>query len=296
MLRLSTQALLSLILTAVLIPGWAAGPSIGVAIAPGSFVVDGSRVTGNATLFEGAAVETAQSSSRLRVNSGAQVDLAPRSRATVHEKYVTLEKGFGDLRAAQGYQIEARSLRIEPRDSKGVARVGFEGKEAVLVSAVNGPVRVFNHIGLVVADVVPGVAMSFVPQAGQPDGSALAGCLSKTRDGKYVLKDDKSTVTVELRGSDLDQNVGKRVEVTGTAFRSAEPVAGASSVIRVNTISAVGEGCGATAVAPTGGKVPAPVTTGGGLSNGAKIAIAVIAVGGAAGGIVAATSGGSKSR
>ena len=34
MLRLSTQALLSLILTALLIPGWAVGPSIGVAIAP----------------------------------------------------------------------------------------------------------------------------------------------------------------------------------------------------------------------------------------------------------------------
>src|SRR5262245_27749543 len=240
MLPLTSQALLCLILAALLIPGWSARPSIGVAIAPGSFIVDGSSVTGNATLFDGAAVETAQSSSRLKVNSGAQIDLAPRSRATVHEKYVMLEKGAGDLRAAPGYRMEARSLRIEPRDGRAVARVGFDGKDAVLVSAVNGPVRVFNHIGLVVADVAAGVAMSFVPQAGQPDASALSGCLSKTRGGAYLLKDDKSGVTVELRGSDLDQSVGKRVEVTGTAFRSTEPVAGASSVIRVDTINAVG--------------------------------------------------------
>src|SRR5262249_52129924 len=186
-------------------------------------LLDRSRVTGNATPFDGAAVETTSSSSRLRVNSGAQVDLAPRSRVTVHEQYMELEKGSGELHAAAGYQLEARSLRIEPRDPKAVAQVGFAGKDAVLVAALRGPVRVFNHAGLVVADVFPGLAMSFVPQAGAPDASSLAGCLVKTRDGKYTLKDEKSGVTVELRGSDLEANVGQRVEVAGTALRSLQP-------------------------------------------------------------------------
>jgi hypothetical protein len=288
MSRLTSQAMLSLILIGLLIPGWAAGPSIGIAIAPGSFQIDGAPVTGNATLFEGAAVETSQSSSRLQVNSGVRVDLSPESRATVHGKYVTLEKGFGELQSAQGYQMEARSLRVEPQDAKAVARVGFEGKNSVRVSAVNGPVRVFNHLGLVVADVIPGVAMSFTPQAGQDNASVLTGCLSM-KEGKYVLTGDNGVV-VELRGSDLEQNVGKKVEISGTAFRSAEPVPGASSVIRVNTVKATGESCTAAAA-----NKPLPRPAKAGLSNGAKAAIAVVAVGGAAGGIVAATSGKSKS-
>lgn len=292
---MTTQALLSLILTATLVPGWAAGPAIGMAITPGAFQIDGAPVTGNATLFDGAAVETAKSSSRLEVNAGVRVDLAPESRAKVYGKYVVLEKGSGELASggaqAHGYQIEARSLRIEPRGDKTVARVGLQGGNTVLVAAVNGPVRVFNNTGLVVADVVSGMAMSFVPQAGPANGSALAGCLTR-RAGAYLLTDDASKITVELRGDGLEENVGKRIEVTGTAFRSAEPAAGATSLIHVDTLKVSGEACSATPgplKASSAGKT-------GGLSNGAKIGIAVAVAGGAAGGIIAATSSkGSKS-
>ena len=299
MSRLTAQALMALIITALLIPGWAEGPAIGVAVAPGAFQVDGSRVMGNATLFDGAAVETAQSSTRLRVNPGARVDLAPQSRVTVHGDYVTLEKGSGDLQTARKYQIEARTLRIEPRDPKSVARVGFEGRQTVLVAAVGGPVRVFNHLGLVVADVVPGMAMSFVPQAGPAEGSALAGCLGQTKDGQFILKDDKSGSIVELRGGpELKASVGKRVEVTGTAFRSAVPIAGASSVIRVDALKAVpGDACVPVTLAtpPKGTGASPAATSGGGMSAGTKAAIIAVAAGGGIGGIVAATRG-SKSR
>lgn len=297
--RLTTQALLSLILTATLTPGWAAGPAIGVVIAPGTFRLDGAAVTGNATLVDGAAVETAQSSSRLEVGleggKAARVELSPGSRARVHAKFAALEKGSGELASSRGYQIEARTLRIQPRDSKALARVELRGASTVLVAAVNGPVRVFNKDGLVVADVFAGMAMSFIPQAGPANGSKLAGCLVKNGTA-YLLTDDASQVTVELRGDGLEENVGKKVEITGTAFRSAEPVAGASSVIHVDTLTPGTGSC----VVPPGGVAPAspstgPVAKSGGLSNGAKVAIAVAVAGGAAGGIIAATSKGSKS-
>ena len=252
--RLTTQALLSLILTVMLIPGWSAGSAIGVAIAPGTFQLDGAAVTGNATLLDGAAVETAQSSSRLEVGKSARVELAPGSRARVYAKFAALEKGSGELAAARGYQMEARTLRIQPRDSKAVARVELKGASTVLVAAVNGPVRVFNNEGLVVADVIAGMAMSFVPQAGPANGSKLAGCLMK-KGTAYLLTDDASQVTVELRGDGLEENVGKKVEITGTAFRSAEPVAGASSVIHVDALTV---GVGTCAAAPGAAKPGAP--------------------------------------
>jgi hypothetical protein len=288
--RLTTQALLSLILTMTLIPGWAAGPAIGVAIAPGTFQIDGAPVTGNATLFDGVAVETAKSSSRLQVNSGVRVDLAPESRARVYAKYVALERGTGELASSEAYQIEARTLRIEPRSRTAVARVGLEAANTVMVAALNGPVRVFNDAGLVVADVIEGMKMSFVPQAGPANGSALAGCLTK-KAGAYLLTDQASNVTVELRGDGLEENVGKQIEVTGTAFRSAQPVAGATSVIHVDALKVSGEACSAT----TAASKTASAGKTGGLSNGAKIGIAAAVVGGAAGGIIAATSKGSKS-
>jgi hypothetical protein len=107
-----------------------------------------------------------------------------------------------------------------------------------------------------------------------------------------VLVDQIANVTVEVRGVGLAEQVGNQVKISGTAFRSATPVAGASQVIQVTAVELITRG-GCTILPPT--TATSPAAKSGGISNGAKIAIAVVAVGGAAGGIVAAT-GGSKSR
>ena len=100
---------------------------------------------------------------------------------------------------------------------------------------------------------------------------------------------------MEVRGEGLAELVDNQVKITGTTFRSAVPVTGATQVIQVTTIELVAKG-GCTTAATTGAQPSARAAkTGGGMSNGAKIAIAVVGAGGAAGGIVAAT-GGSKSR
>jgi hypothetical protein len=62
-------------------------------------------------------------------------------------------------------------------------------------------------------------------------------------------------------------------------------------VIHVDALKVSGEACSA----PSGAAKTASGGKTGGLSNGAKIGIAVAVVGGAAGGIIAATSKGSKS-
>ncbi|MBI1790324.1 MAG: hypothetical protein HYR60_22560, partial [Acidobacteria bacterium] len=177
MARLSVQALLALILVGTLTFGLAAGPAIGVAVANGSFQVDSSRVYGNTTLFDGTTVQTDQASSRLQLNNGTRMELGADSRARVYDKRVTLERGLGELETPAGYQIEARTLRIATADSKSVARVKLEGEKQVLVAAVTGPVRVYNEIGLLVANMEPGVALMFTPQAAQPGAFQMSGCL-----------------------------------------------------------------------------------------------------------------------
>ena len=164
------KPLISLILVGYLTIIQAAGPALGFAIAKGSFQIDGASVSGNATLFGGATIETGEASSRLQFSNGARIELAPRSRAKIFGDHLTLEKGWGEL-AARKYRIEARSLRVETNEAKSLARVSLEGSRDVLVTAMNGPVRVYNELGLLVANVRPGVAMSFQPQAAAPTSS-----------------------------------------------------------------------------------------------------------------------------
>lgn len=288
------RTLIALILSGSLTFTQAAGPALGVAIAKGGFQIDGSSVSDNATLFGGTTVETSQASSRLQLNSGARVELSPRSRAKVFSDHIRLEKGVGEL-ASKDYQIEAQSLRIETIEPKTVARVRIDGSRNVMVAAVNGPVRVYNEIGLLVANVKPGVPLAFQPQAAAPTVSERTGCLLQSKeDGtKFILVDQVANITVELRGAGLAENVGNQVKISGTAFRSATPVAGASQVIQVTALEVVARG-GCTVVPVATSTAPTAGTTGG-ISNGAKIGIAVAVVGGAAGGVIAAT-GGSKSR
>jgi hypothetical protein len=288
------KSLVSLILVGCLTISQAAGPAIGFAIAKGSFQIDGASVSGNATLFGGATIETGAASSRLQFSNGARIELAPQSRAKIFSDHLTLEKGFGEL-ADQKYRIEARSLRIETNEPKSLARVSLVGSKDVVVTALNGPVRVYNEVGLLVANVRPGVAMSFQPQAAPPNASERTGCLmrSKIEPAKFILVDQVADVTVEVRGEGLAEQVGNQIKIKGTAFRSEVPVAGASQVILVDKDSIELITKDACSAGQVGGKVPGAQKAG--LSNGAKIAIAVAGVGGAAGGIIAATSG-SKSR
>jgi hypothetical protein len=104
----------------------------------------------------------------------------------------TLEQGFGELGSSSSYRMEACTLRISPVNAKAIARVRLEGEKQVLVTALNGPVRVFNESGLLVANVERGVALLFTPQAAQPTAFQMSGCLLQTEDGKFLLVEVKS--------------------------------------------------------------------------------------------------------
>jgi len=293
--RLTAQALVSLLVVACLTYGFAAGPAIGIAIATGTFQADHSSVFGNTTLFEGTLIETNVASSRLRLKNGTQMELAADSRATVFGNRLLLEKGLGELAATANYRIEARSLRVATVGPHAIARVRLEGATKVQVAAVDGPVRVFNKIGLLVANLKPGNSLSFEPQAGQENSFDMTGCLLQ-KQGKFVLANLEANQVVELRGAELDQHLRNRIRITGMGLPAETPVSGASQVIQVEKVEQVSTG-GCLAVADQINadplKSPTPPPAANSKHTGAIIAGVAVAAGVGIGAAVAL--GGKKS-
>jgi hypothetical protein len=301
MFGLNVQGLLALFLSVMLSAGMAAsGNVIGVAIARGSFEVDHSQVSGNSTIFDGADVQTGSFSSRINLNDGTRVALGPDSRAKVKGESLVLEKGLGELQARTHYQIEARTLRISPSRPNAIARVLIEGDRKVRVEAVEGPVTVLSHSGILVARVKPGAALSFEPQAAQEDTFQVEGCLLR-KQGRYILVDQTSNQVVEVRGVDLTPHVCNRVKIAGTAVRGATPLAGASQVILIRTVERTATaGClaAATQVQADPCRVQAqapPLPAPKGESHAAVyVGVGIAAAGGIGVAVALATKGGSS--
>jgi hypothetical protein len=262
----------------------AAPPAIGVATSTGSFQVNHARVSGNSTVFDGAAVETAEATSRVRLNGGAWIELAPESKATIFAHRAKLEEGFGEWQAGSDFQVEARGLRVVTAGPKTMARMRLDGANIVLVDAVNGAVHVYNEAGLLVANVHPGAALSFQPQAAAATTFQMSGCLLM-KDKRYILVDLTSNQTVEVQGESIGGEVGNRIQITGVAVAGAKPVAGASQVIEVRKFEQIGRG-GCVAAATGSNASTKPDVAGGKSHKGAIIAGVLVA--GAGGGVAAA--------
>jgi hypothetical protein len=241
--------------------------AIGSAIANGSFQVDHSRVWGNTTLFDGSVIETAGAPSQLQLTGGAQVRLAAESRATVYQKKLVLESGYGQVESTTGYEVDALSLRVSgSRDA--IARVKLEGDGKVVVAAVRGAVRVTNSTGILVATLEPGRSLDFEPQAaGASAPTKVTGCLVE-KGGKPIVVDQTTSVILELRGSDLLGQAGNKVEVTGIADSSPASVPGASQVIRVAGLRTVGKGGCASVAKKVGATGETAATASAGTATG----------------------------
>lgn len=270
----------------------AASRYIGVATAAGSFWIDQTGVSEHATLFEGSTVETQADSAKLRFTSGAEVLLEAGSRARVHEDHLTLEKGRGQLTSDGSYWIEARSLRIAPASAGSRAVVEIRDAAAVEVGALEGEAHVTTSEGVMVANVETGRSVELRLEASQ-DASTLTGCVSRA-GRSYVMRDEVSAVTVELRGPEVNSTVGRRVELKGSIVKSARAVKPADQVIQVSEVKVLGSGCGTTiAAGATSSRSRGAIGPGGvaSASSGAHTAViagvAVAAGAGAAVGVVA---------
>jgi hypothetical protein len=223
---------------------------VGTITVKGSLRLDGATISGNATLFEGEAVETQMAGSTLDTLSGIHLTLAPQSRGRIFGDRFTLEKGMVEVSNMPEFHVEAIGLRIE----RASTRVALAGTGHVEVMAMAGAAQVSDTTGLVLATVPQGQALDFEPPAAPETHSPwkMTGCLTSA-SGHFLLTDELTHVTAELKGTQLHEIAG-RIEIAGAMDPTETPVAGATQVLRVSQVRRLGKGCPVPAATKSTGK------------------------------------------
>jgi hypothetical protein len=286
-------ALLSLLVAGSVSIGTAAGPAIGVVKASGSFRVDDAAIYRSGTLFAGNVIDVESVPSEAWLDGGARLRLSPGSRCQVYQDRLLLEKGASQVMGGDHYAVETRGLRVLGSGPTAEVRVSLNPAGHVEVAALGGAAQVWSARGFLVANVLPGSALDLDSQGAEADsGSRLTGCLRK-KSGKFILTDETTNVTAELRGAGLSKEVGKVVEVRGPMKPDAKAAAGATQVIQVSELKPTGRKCSVSGKAAAGAGAAAGAA---GMSTGTIVAIVggVAAVGTASGLAIRATSGGEQ--
>jgi hypothetical protein len=267
---------------------------IGMASSQNNLTLDNSRVSGNATLFDGSTVE-ASGYSRIELKNGTRMDLSAGSQAKIFANRASLNRGMSEIQSRSGFEVDANTLKIRTASPNAIARVKLDNK-AVMVTALNAPVEVLNPAGLLIARVTPGLPLSFMPQAAGGSAFDSTGCVLQ-KSGAAIIVDKNGNQTYELRGADLRKVIGNQAHVTGTIDSSASPMGGASQVVKVSTVNITTKGgCSSTAsavgastaAAGLGAAATAGAMAGGAAAAGAAAGISTTAL--IVGGVAAATA------
>ncbi len=231
--------MLRIVIASLLAASLAAGPaSIGLISASGPLTVDRASAWGNATLFEGTSVATAEASGDLALRNGVRIQLAAQSQAVIGESREVLEKGVSQVSVRQSYEVQARGLRIAGEAGARML-VALNSSNGVEVTALAGKASVSDHAGLLLAAIQPGRSVAFAMPQDQPPGPTTvtrAGCLLY-KDMHFILHDDATNEVIELNGPDLALNVGKSVKISGVPTTSKPAVSIASGVMTVTSVS-----------------------------------------------------------
>jgi hypothetical protein len=241
---------------------------IGVVSAEGSFWVDSAGVSDHATVFEGSTVETTDAPAAVQIGSAVRVLLDANSRVQVYADRLLLERGRGQLDSGSNYRVEARTLRVMvgSAESRAVVAIGDSG--AVEVGSLNGDIRVTNTDGVRVANVGPGNSVELRVEQGR-DTTILTGCVA-VAGSVYLMRDEVSAVTVELRGAEMAAQTGKRVQVTGKVVSSEYPAVPADQVLQAAQVKVLETRCSTTMGAAESGSRAriAPMPLAGGIASG----------------------------
>jgi hypothetical protein len=141
-------------------------PTIGIASAVGSFILNSNRVYGNANLFDGSELKTGRASSQVFLQNGAALTLGINSAGTVYRDHLLLEKGATKVDNMNGYSIRTADYRIEQQQPASQAVVRLDG-DMLEVAALAGSLGVFNQKGSLLTHIGAGTASAF--QTEEPD-------------------------------------------------------------------------------------------------------------------------------
>ena len=149
-------------------------PTIGVASAIGTFTVNDAKVEGNANVFEGSQIKTGTASSRVYLQSGADLTLGINSAGTFFKDHVLLEQGATRVGGMNHYVIQAGPYRIQSAEPVSEAVVRLADGE-VQIAALSGALNVFSTQGALLTRIGAGTASAFQntpTQTGQSGATA----------------------------------------------------------------------------------------------------------------------------
>jgi hypothetical protein len=258
-----------------------AAPAIGIVTASGHFSVEGSQVWGNATLFDGATVETSAASSELALRNGVKVQLGAGSRARIWQNRLVLEKGIAQL-AAPG------SFEVRVLNNANLIRAPYKG--SVAMQAAQGQTV---HTGCIVYKdgrfLLQDQSTQEVIELSGPDLASnvgnrvdARGAASSARPSVIPATSVMSIASIapQAQGGCLSvaAALNARTDVPAEASKAGDPAK-----------AAAGGAAGAAAGAAAGGA--AAGATAAGLSTGAIVGIVAAVGGGGAAAAVLATKG-----
>lgn len=259
----------------------ASPPVIGVARSRGAFLINNASVPGTATILNGASVRTLASSSEVSLKTGERLTLASSSAATFYQDRVVLQSGLAELDHMAQYSVDSGSLRIGASGTGAHIRVAVDASRQVKVAALGGTAEVRDPKGVLIARVFPGTALQLHTAAEESD--QFTGIVEK-QGNNFLLNDETTHVTTELRGGNLSRLVGKRVRVTGKTIPGGTPAAGASQIVTVTAVTTIGPAAAASA-----GGAAAGAAVSSGVSAGTIAVIGGVAAGaGTVGGLAVA--------
>ncbi len=213
--------------------------SIGTVSARGDMRVDGNRVNGNATLFDGSVVETGEATADLRLAKGIELTLSPNSRTTLHNDYLLLERGETEMSGPGTYKVEANGLTVAALESHSRAVISMKTADTVEVAALNGSFGIRDDKGALISTARPGRSLKFSKQTGPVHTSfSGVGTVSVDKEGYYFFFTEQGG-TFQLVGKDLKDFLGYEVKVTGTVQTGVKPVITATEVVSVSTIKKI---------------------------------------------------------
>jgi hypothetical protein len=227
------RPLLSACFALIFLPATAASAAdvIGSVYSPTGYLMDGTGVRGNATLFDGSNLEVGDSGAQIHLNNGAGMWLAPKSRVTMSSRGIHLLAGIGQFDVPLQYRLEARAVQVAASQPHTRVRVALDESGGAIVAPLNGSVEVTNALGVRVGELAQGNAVRFANQPTAAPLVSVSGCLARN-SGQFTVMDSVTHVTVRLTGKNLDQEVGHMVDVSGLEDARADMTTATVTAVR----------------------------------------------------------------
>jgi hypothetical protein len=252
--------------TAICFAGMTLGAQaqIGMVASAGSFTIAGVKSAGTATVFNGDALATGTTASRVHLSNGVDLTMAPHSTGAIFADHISLTSGTVSAQVDGGFRVQTAGLIMQPREAGTQAQVQIADNR-VTVAIPAGRADIATSQGTLVAHMMPGNSMNY--QNVNDDKSVQAVGVLDRQDGHYLIRDRFTNVVSELSGNIPPSYVDKLVRVTGSLSTENSSVPQVDRLVAVQQIKRTDATSAVPCESDPGGSVAKEMTVDGVLGQ-----------------------------